>query len=249
VATNTADDAGGSEGDGQGGNIVANADAPDSGRWDLRATIIADGHAAAPSSNCLTSMAGVIDSAGENVEDTSPSQCQLGGGSGDQVGVDPLLGPLALNGEPAGSPETHALLTGSPAIDSVPIGCLATDERGVTRPQGPACDAGAFELVQTASNPATRAKCAGKKATKVGTNGKDKLRGTKKKDVIAGLGGNDVIRGLAGNDILCGGKGRDRLIGGKGRDKLFGQAGRDFLRGGPGRDVLKGGPGRDRQIQ
>jgi DNA-binding beta-propeller fold protein YncE len=81
-----------------------------------------------------------------------------------------------------------------------------------------------------------RPKCAGKQATRVGTAGKDKIRGTARADVIVGLGGKDVIRGLAGKDILCGGKGRDRLIGGRGRDKLLGQAGRDTLRGGPGRD-------------
>jgi Tol biopolymer transport system component len=90
---------------------------------------------------------------------------------------------------------------------------------------------------------------AGRIATKVGTSGRDKLRGTPGRDVIAGLGGNDVIRGLAGNDVLCGGAGRDRVLGGQGRDKLLGQNGRDRLRGGPGRDRLRGGPGRNIQIQ
>jgi Tol biopolymer transport system component len=93
------------------------------------------------------------------------------------------------------------------------------------------------------------ARCAGKLATKVGTVGRDGLRGTPRRDVIAGLGGNDVIRGLAGKDILCGGRGRDRLLGGRGRDTLLGQAGNDTLRGGPGRDKLRGGPGRDTQVQ
>ncbi len=84
------------------------------------------------------------------------------------------------------------------------------------------------------------ARCAGRRATKVGTTGRNRLRGTPHRDVIAGLGGNDVIRGLAGNDLLCGGKGRDRLFGG---------GGRDTLRGGPGHDRLRGGPGHDKQIQ
>lgn len=61
------------------------------------------------------------------------------------LGENPLLGPLADNG---GETWTHALLEGSPAIDTVPITiCTMTiDQRGVSRPQGPACDIGAFEL-------------------------------------------------------------------------------------------------------
>jgi predicted outer membrane repeat protein len=63
----------------------------------------------------------------------------------DLVGVNPLLGPLQDNG----SPHTHALLFGSPAIDAVASVCPppATDARGITRPQGSVCDIGAFEAV------------------------------------------------------------------------------------------------------
>jgi Ca2+-binding RTX toxin-like protein len=74
-------------------------------------------------------------------------------------------------------------------------------------------------------------KCAGKFATVVGTNKKDKIKGSKGADIIAGLKGNDVIRGLKGKDRLCGGKGKDKLI------------------GGPKRDKLDGGPGKDRERQ
>ncbi|MDE3169752.1 MAG: right-handed parallel beta-helix repeat-containing protein [Acidobacteriota bacterium] len=58
-----------------------------------------------------------------------------------------------------GSTNTIALLPTSPAIDGVPVAnCTLTDgttkvtmdQRGVSRPQGPACDIGAFELVQSA---------------------------------------------------------------------------------------------------
>jgi hypothetical protein len=38
-----------------------------------------------------------------------------------------------------------ALLAGSPARDAIPSGFPPTDQRGVTRPQGPAADIGAFE--------------------------------------------------------------------------------------------------------
>jgi CSLREA domain-containing protein len=59
--------------------------------------------------------------------------------------ADPLLQPLADNG---GATLTRALAASSPAIDAVPssgAGCAATDQRGVSRPSGGACDAGAFE--------------------------------------------------------------------------------------------------------
>lgn len=57
--------------------------------------------------------------------------------------ADPKLGPLQLNGGPTA---TMALLPGSAAIGLVPVaGCVSSDQRGVARPQGAACDAGAFE--------------------------------------------------------------------------------------------------------
>lgn len=90
-----------------------------------------------------------------------------------------------------------------------------------------------------------RPRCAGKKATHVGTTVSDVMKGTAKRDVFAAAGGNDRIKGLGGNDIACGGKGNDILRGGDGNDKLLGQAGRDVLKGGPGTDTLNGGKGRD----
>jgi uncharacterized repeat protein (TIGR01451 family) len=62
---------------------------------------------------------------------------------GDLSDVSALLAPLALNGGPT---MTHALLAGSAAIDTGgSAGCPADDQRGVARPQGAACDIGAFE--------------------------------------------------------------------------------------------------------
>ena len=64
------------------------------------------------------------------------------------------LGPLGWNG---GSTKTMPLLPASPAIDRIPIGtktlggsslCPQVDQRGVIRPQGPACDSGAYELIR-----------------------------------------------------------------------------------------------------
>jgi CSLREA domain-containing protein len=68
--------------------------------------------------------------------------------NGNQVGspsapIDPKLGPLADNGGPT---RTHALLLGSPAIDAASTpDCPTIDQRGVPRPQGPACDIGSYE--------------------------------------------------------------------------------------------------------
>jgi hypothetical protein len=67
--------------------------------------------------------------------------------------ADPLLLPLANNGGPT---ETQALSPGSPAIDAGTTGCPptpATDQRGVSRPQGPRCDIGSFELQSGAPPP------------------------------------------------------------------------------------------------
>ena len=55
-----------------------------------------------------------------------------------------MLGLLQDNG---GQTFTHALLSGSPAIDMGDDGSApVTDQRGLGRPQGPASDIGAFEL-------------------------------------------------------------------------------------------------------
>ena len=93
----------------------------------------------------------VLTSQGNNI--ASDNSCGLTG-SGDRNGIDPLLGPLAANGGPT---MTRALLAGSPALNAVPVtNCttatgtpLAIDQRGTARPQGPACDIGAFEATNT----------------------------------------------------------------------------------------------------
>ncbi len=96
----------------------------------------------APGGNCE----GALTSQGTNLENTD--QCGLHA-AGDLVGTEPQLGPLAGNG---GQTDTLALLPGSPAIDHG-SGCPAADQRGVARPQGAACDIGAFELVPASVTP------------------------------------------------------------------------------------------------
>src|SRR5690606_29126136 len=79
--------------------------------------------------------------------------CAYVAGAGDLLDTAPLLGPLASNG---GTTQTHALLANSPAIDAGDnAGCAAApvngvDQRGTVRPQGAACDIGAYEAAATA---------------------------------------------------------------------------------------------------
>jgi transcriptional regulator with XRE-family HTH domain len=74
-------------------------------------------------------------------------------------GTDLLqVAPSTLRVEPLlkdnnGPTQTHALLPGSVAIDRIPrsfcrIKDISTDQRGVRRPQGVACDIGAYELLK-----------------------------------------------------------------------------------------------------
>ena len=113
----------------------------------------------APGGNCD----GALTSQGANIESTD--QCGLHA-AGDQVGTDPLLGPLADNG---GQTDTLALLPASPAIDRG-TDCPPVDQRGVARPQGPACDIGAVELVPLIATPSN--------AFKFGRLKRNKARGT-----------------------------------------------------------------------
>src|SRR3954453_21692603 len=75
--------------------------------------------------------------------------------------ADPQLGPLADNGGPT---LTFAIPPTSPAAGAGPASgadCPDTDQRGVARPQGSACDAGAYErapanVVSTSATNVTR---------------------------------------------------------------------------------------------
>ncbi len=69
----------------------------------------------------------------------------LDGTCGSATTIDPKLGELADNGGPT---QTYLPLSGSPAIDAGSGNCPANDQRGVSRPQGAACDYGAVEVEQ-----------------------------------------------------------------------------------------------------
>ena len=109
-------------------------------------TIIA-ANTASPGPDC--SGPGAFTSLGHNLIGTSDG-CSFTPATGDLVNVGPLLGPLQDNGGPT---FTHALLPGSPAIDSgdaavlgTPL-FLTTDQRGEGFPrlQGAHVDIGAYE--------------------------------------------------------------------------------------------------------
>ena len=91
--------------------------------------------------------------------------------------------------------------------------------------------------------------CGGRRATIVGDDGPDRIKGTQQADVIVANAGKDIVRGRGGNDRICGGRGKDRLKGNNGRDRLFGQAGADVLAGGRATDALRGGKGKDKERQ
>jgi hypothetical protein len=63
------------------------------------------------------------------------------------VNKNPQIGALADNGGPT---FTRALLAGSPARNAG-AACPAADQRGIARPQGSACDIGAYEVVEQLS--------------------------------------------------------------------------------------------------
>ena len=97
--------------------------------------------------NCAFS-GGIRLTAGYNLDDDG--SCTFDG-TGDRLSVASGLGPLADHGGPT---DTHLPDPGSPLIDAGnPTGCiepdgapLEADQRGVPRPQGPACDIGSVEV-------------------------------------------------------------------------------------------------------
>lgn len=93
---------------------------------------------------------GTFTSAGYNLD--SDGSCGLAA-TGDIPSGMANLGPLQVNAP--GNTATHALGAGSHAIDAGNCsgGAITIDQRGVARPQGAACDIGAFELEQAANLP------------------------------------------------------------------------------------------------
>jgi hypothetical protein len=109
-------------------------------------TLIAGNTSSGAGPDCI----GTLTSQGYNLIQSTAGCVIAGDTTGNILGQDPLLAPLAYNG---GATQTHGLLPGSPAIDagnpaapgSGGNACEANDQRGVARPQGTRCDIGAVE--------------------------------------------------------------------------------------------------------
>jgi hypothetical protein len=114
----------------------------------VRDSIVANGLGGG--TNCAGSPA-VVDG-GYNIDDGI--SCGFSAASHSRYSTNPALGTLASNG---GATRTMALPANSPAIDAVPVtvsGCAhSTDQRAMSRPQGPACDIGAYELFKAPPPP------------------------------------------------------------------------------------------------
>ncbi|WP_338200429.1 choice-of-anchor Q domain-containing protein [Candidatus Nephthysia bennettiae] len=108
------------------------------GAFSAHDSIVASNSATSSSPDCF----GTVTSGGYNLEGLS--DCAFAA-TGDKQNSAPGLAPLASNGGPT---QTIALQAGSPALDAGDPACPppATDQRGMSRPQGPRCDIGAFEL-------------------------------------------------------------------------------------------------------
>ena len=136
-------------------NVAAGASVSlDGGRATLRNTIMAG----ATGSQCELPASTISDQGGNFSTDSSCGLSQASSHTNTAVAALGLA-PLADNGGPT---ETVALLPASLAINAG-VACPppATDQRGVARPQGAACDSGAFEAEPTPGYDISYPQCGG----------------------------------------------------------------------------------------
>ncbi len=169
-----------------GGGIFVNSGAPT-----LKNAIVSNNQSDfAGFKNCSTS----VTSEGNNLEKGTSCGFDFFG----DIIADPKLGALAENGGPT---RTHALLKGSPAINAGGSPFPATDQRGISRPQGFANDIGSVERRQTIN--VVQCPTGGSSTECVGTSAGDALIGRDGTyDNIKGVQGNDTYNGQGGCDAL-----------------------------------------------
>ncbi len=121
-----------------GGGIYSGGSSP---RRNLTITnSILYGNTATTGGDCAGAGLSPISSSNHNIFGDL-SNCGIIAGVGDQVGVNPQL-----ENSPSGDLHYFSLKPISPAINTGGPVCLSTDQRGVVRPQGMACDIGSFEF-------------------------------------------------------------------------------------------------------
>ena len=216
----------GGAGDGLGGGFQL------SGTLTLRASIV-DGNTSdgAPAGRDCDRVGGGGASAGFNLLGTN---CGLTLAGGDVTGQPHGLLALDDNGGPV---QTRALGPTAAAVDTGPTGaaCSGTDQRGMPRPQGTACDKGAYEYVA----------CYELAVNNFGSDDPDLLVGTTDPDGMLALAGDDLVLGGDGDDRICAGDGADLVAAGPGVDKIDGGPGADTIDGGLAADRVDGGLGND----
>jgi hypothetical protein len=127
---------------------------------DLKGTILAGN----PSSgNCISSFFSTLPLTDQGYNISEDDSCGFSA-VGSLNNTDPMLDPdgLANNGGPT---ETIALVSGSPAIDAIPLASctdqdgnpFTTDQRGFLRPDAreAVCDIGAYEFQDFVGDPST----------------------------------------------------------------------------------------------
>lgn len=145
----------GVDGSGDGGGI-RNSNFSSDYSVNIRNTIIADNFWGDSAYGLIpTDFRGNLYSLGFNLIETAGGNPIIGDTTGNIIGQDPMLDPnLAYNGGPT---STHALLSGSPAInagnnDNAP----STDQRGFARIIGGTIDIGAYEFAPVKSKKRVR---------------------------------------------------------------------------------------------
>ena len=148
IAFNISDNDNNTTGDGGG---ISNL----GGTVNLSHTIISDNTKRSDGNATVYDINGTVITQGYNlVKDSTNAGGLVDGVSNDQVGADPLLAALANNG---GQTQTHALGTGSLAIDSgdpAYAGGLTIDQCGLTREVG-TIDIGSYEYQGSTNTPPT----------------------------------------------------------------------------------------------